>query len=172
VSDLDRAFKRIFDDDDPTVAGSGWWSGAAAVFCGFLAVAGVACFLFPDWLTTPEVRARLPLAWARAILQAVIVLAFVLGLVSTALRRRKVLGLLGMSLASIASILKHGLDKAYATEPTPDLPPIRHGNIRGTGSARLLRSTMDGETSMTGELQGQKFEISTKVTGKRLGPCR
>jgi transposase len=34
---------------------------------------------------------------------------------------------------SIASILKNGLDRAYAHEPTPDTPPIRHGNIRGTG---------------------------------------
>ena len=34
---------------------------------------------------------------------------------------------------SIASILKNGLDKAYAQEPTPEAPPIRHGNIRGTG---------------------------------------
>ena len=34
---------------------------------------------------------------------------------------------------SIASILKHGLDKAYAQEATPDAPPIRHGNIRGSG---------------------------------------
>ena len=34
---------------------------------------------------------------------------------------------------SIASILKNGLDRAYAREPTPDTPPIRHGNIRGTG---------------------------------------
>jgi transposase len=37
------------------------------------------------------------------------------------------------SYGSIASILKHGLDKAYPTEPTPDVPPIRHGNIRGSG---------------------------------------
>jgi len=37
------------------------------------------------------------------------------------------------SYGSIASILKHGLDKAYATEPAPDVPPIRHGNIRGSG---------------------------------------
>jgi transposase len=37
------------------------------------------------------------------------------------------------SYGSIASILKHGLDKAYASEPTPDAPPIRHGNIRGSG---------------------------------------
>jgi len=32
---------------------------------------------------------------------------------------------------SIASILKHGLDKAFAPEATPDAPPLRHGNIRG-----------------------------------------
>ena len=33
---------------------------------------------------------------------------------------------------SIKSIMQNGLDKAYATEPTPDVPPIRHGNIRGS----------------------------------------
>ena len=32
---------------------------------------------------------------------------------------------------SIASILKHGLDKAFAQEATPDTPPLRHDNIRG-----------------------------------------
>ena len=47
-----------------------------------------------------------------------------------------------------------------------------HGNIRGAGSARLSRTSMVGETNMTGELQGQKFEIRTRVTGKRLGPCK
>lgn len=122
MSDLDRAFKRVFADDEPTAAGSGWWSGTASVFCGALAVAGVASFLFPEWLTTPDVRALLPLAWARAILQAVIVLAFVLGLVSTALRRRKVLGLFGMSLASIASILGgSGIDFSLSRTDAPSL---------------------------------------------------
>ena len=38
-----------------------------------------------------------------------------------------------VSYGSIASILKHGLDKAFASEPAPDAPPIRHGNIRGSG---------------------------------------
>ena len=37
------------------------------------------------------------------------------------------------SYGSIASILKSGLDRAYAREPAPETPPIRHGNIRGTG---------------------------------------
>jgi hypothetical protein len=44
--------------------------------------------------------------------------------------------------------------------------------MRGTGSARMTASTMDGETVMNGEVQGQKFELRTKVTGKRLGPCK
>jgi transposase len=34
---------------------------------------------------------------------------------------------------SIASILKHGLDHAFAQQATPDDPPLRHGNIRGSG---------------------------------------
>ena len=35
---------------------------------------------------------------------------------------------------SIASILKHGLDKAYADKAAPEAPPIVHGNIRGAGT--------------------------------------
>lgn len=42
----------------------------------------------------------------------------------------------------------------------------------GTGTARMSSATMEGETIMNGEVQGQKFELRTKVTGKRLGPCK
>jgi hypothetical protein len=45
-------------------------------------------------------------------------------------------------------------------------------NMRGTGSARMSGATMEGETQMTGEVQGRKFELRTKVTGRRLGPCK
>ena len=45
-------------------------------------------------------------------------------------------------------------------------------NMRGSGSARLGRGTMEGQTNMNGEVQGRKFELRTKVTGKRLGPCK
>jgi len=34
---------------------------------------------------------------------------------------------------SIASILQHGLDRAYAQEKAPDRAPIQHVNIRGRG---------------------------------------
>jgi hypothetical protein len=35
------------------------------------------------------------------------------------------------SYGSIASILQHGLDRAYAQEKVPEGAPIRHANIRG-----------------------------------------
>jgi hypothetical protein len=44
--------------------------------------------------------------------------------------------------------------------------------MRGSGIARMSGRTMEGETNMTGEVQGQKFELKTKVTGRRLGPCK
>lgn len=44
--------------------------------------------------------------------------------------------------------------------------------MTGTGTARMTRATMEGETVMNGEVKGQKFELRTKVTGKRLGPCK
>lgn len=37
------------------------------------------------------------------------------------------------SYGSIASILQHGLDRAYAQEKVPDGAPIKHANIRGRG---------------------------------------
>src|SRR5437763_7323471 len=37
------------------------------------------------------------------------------------------------SYRSVVSILKHGLDKAYAQENAPEGEPIRHANIRGRG---------------------------------------
>jgi len=44
--------------------------------------------------------------------------------------------------------------------------------MRGNGVARMSRATMEGETNMTGEVQGQKFDLKTRVTGRRLGPCK
>ena len=52
------------------------------------------------------------------------------GRVEAACRRGNDVG--STTYGSIASILKHGLDKAYAQPTTPDEPPLRHGNIRGS----------------------------------------
>jgi transposase len=51
--------------------------------------------------------------------------------VEAACRRGNTIGT--TTYGSVASILKHGLDRAFAQEAPPDDPPIRHGNIRGSG---------------------------------------
>jgi lathosterol oxidase len=65
----------------------------------------VLCLLFPAVLTTPELRAVYPMHLVRALIQTVIVAAFVAGLFSVVLRRSKRLGLVGLSLASLSVLL-------------------------------------------------------------------
>jgi Protein of unknown function (DUF3617) len=44
--------------------------------------------------------------------------------------------------------------------------------MRGSGSARYTRSTVEAELRLTGEGGGKQFEMLTKTTGKRLGACK
>ena len=46
---------------------------------GALGLGGVACFLYPEALTTPAVRNAIPLDYLRGLLHIVLVSAFVLG---------------------------------------------------------------------------------------------
>lgn len=106
--DLDSAFKRIFDDDEPDALGSGWWSGVASVFLGMLGFAGGLCLLFPEWLTTPSVRQAVSLPLAHGLVQGCIALSLLSGFVSALLRRRKVLALAGVTLALLGSLAGSG----------------------------------------------------------------
>ena len=46
-------------------------------------------------------------------------------------------------------------------------------NMRGTGIARITGpGTVESEMQMTGEIQGQRFNLNTRTTGRRLGPCK
>lgn len=45
-------------------------------------------------------------------------------------------------------------------------------NMRGSGTAKFDGGTVESEMRMNGDLQGRRFEISTRMTGKRLGPCK
>jgi lathosterol oxidase len=102
--DLDRLLHRLFGDDEPGHLGSGWVSGTMAVCLGVLAAGAVACFHWPALLTSPEVRALLPIPAVRVAVQLTIALGFLLGLLSALLRRRKVLGFTGMALALGAGV--------------------------------------------------------------------
>jgi sterol desaturase/sphingolipid hydroxylase (fatty acid hydroxylase superfamily) len=106
--DLDRLFQRAFGDAEPEHWGTGWISGTLSVFLGVLGLAAVACLIWPQLLTSPDVRALLPLTWVRASIEVLIGLAFLFGLTSSLLRRRKVLGFTGMGLALAAGALGGG----------------------------------------------------------------
>jgi lathosterol oxidase len=67
--------------------GEGRISGALATFLGLLAVGGVLCFHFPQYLTTAEFRAQYPIATLRVLLLAGIVLSLAFGLMSILLSR-------------------------------------------------------------------------------------
>jgi hypothetical protein len=45
-------------------------------------------------------------------------------------------------------------------------------NLRGKGTVRYGQGTLESDLQMTGDVSGQKFDISTKTSGKRLGPCK
>lgn len=105
---LEGRFQRWFGDDEPTRLGSGWASGVLAVFLGAVGLAAVVCFHFPSLLTMPELRAVYPLPLVRTAVEIVIGAAFLLGLLSLALRRRKVLGTTGIALALAAGLAGGG----------------------------------------------------------------
>ena len=76
--DLDRLLQRLFGDDEPGHLGSGWVSGTIAVCLGVVAAGAVACFHWPALLTSPEVRALLPIPAVRLAVECTIALAFLL----------------------------------------------------------------------------------------------
>lgn len=102
---LDDLARRVFDDSESEAIGSGWWSGVVSAALGAAVLTAVLCLRYPEMLTTPAVRAALPLAAVRAAIQTALGCAFLLGLASASLRRRKVLGFTGMALCLAASLL-------------------------------------------------------------------
>jgi len=105
MTGIERRLARTFGDDAPVALGTGWISGVLAVFLGVLAVGAVLCLNFPALLTAPELRAVYPMGVIRGLIQAGIVVGFACGFLSTLLRRRKALGIAGMGLAAVATLL-------------------------------------------------------------------
>src|SRR5579862_4786035 len=102
---LEQKINEIFGDEDPTGFGTGWWSGVLSAFFGLLAFGAVVCLHFPQLLTSPELRPYYPMYLIRLLIQAVVVAAIILGVVSAMLRRKKVLALTGMLFALGATLL-------------------------------------------------------------------
>ena len=102
---LEHKINQLFGDDEPSGFGTGWWSGVLSAFFGVLALGAVVCLHFPQLLTSPELRAFYPMPVMRLVIQGVILGAIVFGVISALLRRKKILGLTGMTLALLATLL-------------------------------------------------------------------
>jgi sterol desaturase/sphingolipid hydroxylase (fatty acid hydroxylase superfamily) len=85
--------------------GSGWLSGVLSVALGTIGLGAVFCFHYPSLLTMPELRSLYPVPFIRALLHLVLVSSFIAGVVSVCLRRRKILGMAGISLTLVAALL-------------------------------------------------------------------
>lgn len=98
---------RLVEEMDSTERrfGSGWISGMLSVLLGTAGLATVLCLLYPQLLTTADVRGYYNVGWIRLIVHSVLIAAFALGLLSVTLRHSKWLGAAGMLLVLIATIM-------------------------------------------------------------------
>ncbi len=88
--------------------GEGKISGVLAVFCGWLGLGAVVALHFPEYFSTPDLRAGYPMPFIRRLIDGVIIGALVSGVVSLVLDRRRSRGLLALGLAAAALALGGG----------------------------------------------------------------
>lgn len=101
--------------------GDGRLSGALSLGLGLLALLAVLCFRFPEWLTTPELRAVYPLGLMRGVLFAALVLSLALAALSLALGGRRWLGWGGLASTAAAIGLGGAWVDARPVERSPHL---------------------------------------------------
>ncbi len=105
--------------DRPLVVGDGRISGYLSVALGVLSVLAVLCFMFPDYLTTPSLRAGYDLGVLRRLLAAGMVFSAGFGGLTFVLNRQKRLGSLGILLTLVAMYLG---GSSVAVGPRYDVP--------------------------------------------------
>jgi hypothetical protein len=96
---------RLDDRERPLRVGEGRISGYLSIALGALSLLAVLCFMFPDALTTPSLRAAYDLSLMRKLLAAGMVFSAGFGLLTFLLNRQKRLGALGIVLTLIAVYL-------------------------------------------------------------------
>lgn len=91
---------------EPTAFGSGWISGVLAVFLAAAGLGAVLCFRYWDVLTMVEAREHYAryLPVLRGLVHVLLVSGFLLGVLSTTLRRSKMLGFTACLLVLVAAL--------------------------------------------------------------------
>ncbi len=85
--------------------GEGRISGYVSAVLGLLSLLAVLCFLFPEWLTTAELRKVYSEQFARTALLSGLVASFALGTLNILRNKRKRLGLTGVIASGLAVLL-------------------------------------------------------------------
>jgi len=120
---IEQKINQVFGDTEPTAFGTGWWSGILSAFFGFLSFGGVLCLHFPQLLSSPELRQHYPMHVMRVLIECLIVGAVLFGIVSSILRKKKILPLTGMLLAVAAA--------AWGGSSVPINDSLRDGSAIG-----------------------------------------
>jgi sterol desaturase/sphingolipid hydroxylase (fatty acid hydroxylase superfamily) len=102
---IEQKINDLFGDAESTGLGTGWWSGVLSVFLGSLSFGAVLCLHFPQLLTVPQFRSHYPMQAIRTLIQCLIVGAAAFGILSSILRKKKILALTGLLFAMIAAAL-------------------------------------------------------------------
>jgi sterol desaturase/sphingolipid hydroxylase (fatty acid hydroxylase superfamily) len=118
----EQQINEFFGDAESTGFGTGWWSGVVSAFFGTLSFGGVLCLHFPRLLSSPELRPHYPMHAIRLLIQGLIVAALLFGVISSILRKKKVLALAGILLACAAAAL--GGSSVPINETLTDGPAI------------------------------------------------
>jgi lathosterol oxidase len=100
---IEQKINEFFGDAESTDFGTGWWSGILSIFFGILSFGGVLCLHFPQFLTSAEFRPFYSLPAIRILIQGLIVAAILFGVISSILRKKKMLGFAGMLFAGAAT---------------------------------------------------------------------
>lgn len=100
---IEQKINEFFGDAESTGAGTGWWSGVLSAFFGILSFGAVLCLHFPQLLTSPELRSHYPMHTMRLLTQCLIVGAVLLGIISSILRKKRILALTGTLFAVAAT---------------------------------------------------------------------
>src|SRR6266581_1744627 len=89
----------------PWLGPLGWVTGVLSVLLGTAGLGAVLCLWFPSVLTTPELREIYDMALIRSLIKAGLLAAFLCGAASLLLKRRKALGLTGIGLVGLATLM-------------------------------------------------------------------
>src|SRR6267154_1350288 len=88
---LEQKINAFFGDAESTGLGTVWWRGILSAFFGVLSFGGVLCLHFPRLLSSPELRPHYPMHTMRVLIQCLIVGAILFGVISSILRKKKIL---------------------------------------------------------------------------------